>query len=126
MSVHVRLTQGPLADATQTRVVNGSGAKIVFDGIVRPMEDEAEIVGLDYEAYRPMAEEQLERIGIQLLEKHGLLAMDIEHSVGFVPNYACSFRLIVDSKHRKEGLRAMDEFIDLLKQDVPLWKRARQ
>ena len=81
MSVHVRLTQGPLADATQTRVVNGSGAKIVFDGIVRPMEDEAEIVGLDYEAYRPMAEQQLERIGIQLLEKHGLLAMDIEHSV---------------------------------------------
>lgn len=125
MSVQVRLTDGALDDATQTRVVKGSGAKIVFDGIVRPKEDGAEIKGLDYEAYRPMAEQQLERIGKELLEKHGLLAMDIEHSVGFVPNFECSFRLIIDSKHRKEGLRAMDEFIDLLKQDVPLWKRAR-
>ena len=97
MSVQVRLTDGALGKALEGEAIRGSGARIIFDGIVRPMEDGVEIAGLHYEAYRPMAERQLERIGNELVEKHGLLSMDIEHSFGFVPNYACSFRLIVDS-----------------------------
>lgn len=125
MSVQVRLTDGPLSEMVDMPTTHGSGARIVFDGIVRPMEDGATIEGLDYEAYRPMAEQQLAIIGNDLVEKHGLLMMDIEHSYGFVPNFACSFRLVIDSKHRKEGLKAMDEFIDRLKVDVPIWKRAQ-
>ena len=125
MQVYVRLTDGPLANQAMQPSVPGSGARVVFDGIVRPIEEGKEISGLDYEAYRPMAEEQLERIGCELVKKHGLLALDVEHSVGFVPNYACSFRLIIDSVHRKEGLVAMGEFIDQLKQVVPIWKSAK-
>lgn len=125
MSVQVRLTEGALGKLAEMPTTKGSGARIIFDGIVRPSEDGCEIAGLDYEAYRPMAEQQLERIGKELIEKHGLLSMDIEHSIGHVPNFECSFRLIIDSKHRKEGLHAMDEFIDLLKQDVPIWKQMK-
>lgn len=125
MQVYVRLTDGPLGNQAMQPNVPGSGARMVFDGIVRPIEEGKEIAGLDYEVYRPMAEEQLERIGCELVKKHGLLALDVEHSVGFVPNYACSFRLIIDSEHRKEGLIAMGEFIDRLKQEVPIWKSAK-
>ncbi|MBL4809443.1 MAG: molybdenum cofactor biosynthesis protein MoaE [Phycisphaerales bacterium] len=125
MSVQIRLTQGPLATWPDTPYAQGSGARIVFDGVVRPTEDGEKIQGLHYEAYRPMAEQQLEIIGQELLETHGLIAMDIEHSIGLVPNYKCSFRLVIDSKHRKEGLAAMDEFINRLKQDVPIWKSAK-
>jgi len=35
-----------------------------------------------------------------------------------------SFVLIVESAHRAEALAAMADFIDRLKQDVPIWKRA--
>ncbi len=125
MAVRVRLTDGPLAEMIQTSFTPGCGARIVFDGVVRPDEDGQAITGLEYEAYRPMAEQQLERIGRELVEKYGLLSMDIEHSTGFVPNFACSFRLVIESAHRKEGLGAMDEFIDRLKQDVPIWKCAK-
>ncbi len=125
MSVQVRLSNGALSKVADMPTTQGAGARIVFDGIVRPVEDGAKIEGLDYEAYRPMAEQQLAIIGNDLVEKHGLLSMDIEHSYGFVPNFACSFRLVIDSKHRKEGLKAMDEFIDRLKVDVPIWKRAQ-
>jgi len=125
MNVHTRLTQGPLTDLTDSPYTQGSGARIVFDGVVRPTEDGAEIQGLHYEAYRPMAEQQLEIIGLELLKRYGLIAMDIEHSVGFVPNHECSFRLVINSIHRKEGLLAMDEFINQLKQDVPIWKSAK-
>ncbi len=125
MNVHTRLTQGPLTALARTPYIQGSGARAIFDGVVRPTEGGADIQGLHYEAYRPMAEQQLEIIGLELHERHGLIAMDIEHSVGFVPNFECSFRLVIDSKHRREGLLAMDEFIDRLKQDVPIWKSAK-
>jgi len=125
MTVRVQLTDGPLPPITNPSYTEGSGAWIAFDGIVRPTEDGQHIVGLEYEAYRPMAEQQLEIIGHDLHEKHGLISMDIEHSFGFVPNFECSFRLIIESEHRKEGLVAMDEFIDRLKQDVPIWKRVK-
>ena len=125
MSIKIRLTQGPLPPLTPSISTPGSGAWIAFDGIVRPTEDGEDINGLYYEAYRPMAEQQLESIGKELLKKHALISMDIEHSVGLVPIYACSFRLIIESAHRKEGLAAMDGFIDRLKQDVPIWKSAK-
>ncbi len=125
MSTQVRLTQGPLSLPKEPNYAPGAGAWMIFDGVVRPTEDGLEISGLHYEAYRPMAEQQLESIGTELVTKHGLISMDIEHSVGFVPNFACSFRLVIESKHRKEGLLAMDEFIDRLKQDVPIWKQAK-
>jgi len=124
MGVTVRLTEGALGDREGGEPTPGAGARLVFEGVVRPEEDGTPIDGLEYEAYRPMAEQQLASIGTQLVEAHGLIGMDIEHSTGFVPNYGCSFRLIVESAHRKEGLAAMDAFIDRLKADVPIWKRA--
>jgi molybdopterin synthase catalytic subunit len=124
MGVTVRLAEGALGDWVGGEPTSGAGARLVFEGIVRPQEDGAAIEGLEYEAYRPMAEQQLAAIGAELVEAHGLIGMDIEHSFGFVPNFGCSFRLIVESAHRKEGLAAMDAFIDRLKTDVPIWKRA--
>ncbi len=124
MGVRVRLTEGALGDWQPGPPTDGVGSRIVFEGIVRPVEDGAEIDGLEYEAYRPMAEKQLALIGTELVEGYGLIGMDIEHSTGFVPNFGCSFRLIVESAHRKEGLAAMGDFIDRLKARVPIWKRA--
>lgn len=102
----------------------GAGAVVVFEGIVRGEEDGRPIEHLVYGAYEPMAQAQLGHIREQLLAKHGLLGLWVWHSRGSVPVGACSFRLVVASAHRKEALAAMDEFIDLLKRDVPIWKRA--
>lgn len=98
------------------------GAQIAFDGIVRAREGVALIDALTYQVYEPMATRQLERLGQELCEKHGLLAMQVWHSRGRVPVGACSFRLVVQSEHRAEGLAAMSEFIDRMKRDVPIWK----
>lgn len=108
--------------------VSGAGARLVFEGVVRegePREGDAgaKIIALDYEAYEPMAQRMIERLGDELIEKHGLIGMEAVHSKGRVPVGACSFRLVVFAKHRKEALAAMDEFIDGLKRDVPIWKK---
>jgi molybdopterin synthase catalytic subunit len=123
MSIEIRITEGPLADLPMAWSHDGAGAIVLFDGIVRPSEDDRPINALDYEAYLPMAEKQLRELAQSTLEKHGLLAVCVEHSRGRVPVGRCSFRLRIASTHRKEALRAMDAFIDQLKQDVPIWKK---
>ena len=100
------------------------GAIVSFDGIVRPSENERPIEALDYEAYQPMAEKQLRELAQSIVEENGLLAICVEHSNGRVPVGKCSFRLRIAATHRKEAIRAMDSFIDRLKQDVPIWKKA--
>ena len=126
MSVSVTIVEGPLGPHSVG--VGGAyegavGAEVVFDGIVRRREGEADIEALGYEAYRPMAENELARLAQLMIDTHGLIAVDVWHSVGRVPVDAVSFRLVIRSAHRNEALVAMGEFIDALKVDVPLWKK---
>ena len=71
-----------------------------------------------------MARNMLVVIGEELVRRHGLVAICVEHSKGLVLAGECSFRLQVAGRHRQESLAAMSEFIDRLKQDVPFWKTA--
>ncbi len=122
MSVCVQIHDGPLPVAAPGRV-DGAGAVICFEGVVRPNENEQPITGLRYETYDPMAENELRRLAGETLDRFDILAVHVEHSRGFVANHACSFRLRIASSHRKQGLAAMDWYIDQMKQVVPIWKR---
>lgn len=128
MSVEVTIVDGPLVDirAWDHEVMSSgvAGAHVVFEGRVRREESARAITGLDYEVYEPMAVRELRRLGEELLRRHGLLALRVLHSRGRVGIDAVSFRLEILSGHRKEALKAMDEFIDRMKRDVPIWKRA--
>jgi molybdopterin synthase catalytic subunit len=124
MSVKVRISEGPLAGPAEAWQVPGAGAHILFDGIVRGLEEGRPISGLQYSAYRPMADEQLQRLAEEVAWRNELIEISVEHSVGFVPVGQCSFRLRVAAVHRKPALRAVDDFIDALKRDVPIWKEA--
>ena len=123
-NVFVRLHDGPLPPVRCGDSCCG-GAWVCFEGIVRPTEDGKPIAGLMYEAYRPMADRQLLSLGEELVRTHQLLGARVEHSVGWVPAGACSFRLEVAAPRRKEAFVAMEEFIDRMKRDVPIWKSAR-
>lgn len=122
MSITVKLVDGPLQPQLAPWQVSGAGAVVCFEGIVRPREGDAAITALEYEAYEPMASKMLSRLAAEATERFGLLGVVVEHSVGRVDAGACSFRLQIGSKHRKEGLAAMDWFIDTMKRDVPIWK----
>ena len=124
MNVTVKILDGPLPAHPEPWTVPGAGATLCFDGIVRPQENGRAIAGLDYDVYEPMASKMLEQIGAELLTRLGLLALSVEHSRGRVPNGGVSYRLRIASKHRKEGIAALDEFTDRLKKDVPIWKAA--
>ena len=122
MSVTVVIIEGPLIVLPQW-APGRAGARLEFEGIVREQEGDGTVSSLQYEAYEPMAQTQLEQLGKELVSRHGLIGMYIEHSKGIVPVGLCSFRLRIAAKHRKEALAAMDEFIDRLKRDIPIWKK---
>ena len=106
-----------------------TGAILRFAGVVRELETPAAgqppglISALDYDAYEPMATRELARIADEVAQRHALHAITALHSRGRVPAGSVSFVLVVHAAHRGPAIAAMSEFIDRLKQDVPIWKR---
>ncbi len=119
--VTVELRDGPLP-ISAVMTCPGAGATLVFEGVVRPHEAGRLITSLDYEAYEPMTSRQLRVLADAIVAEYGVNAVHVAHSVGRVPVGAVSFRLTVFSTHRKEGIAALDAFIDRMKRDVALWK----
>ncbi len=121
MRVNVSISQGALNSAGPLRIEE-AGAVICFEGVVRGIENGRLLRGLDYEAYEPMTLRELGALAHDVARRHCLLAIQVEHSTGSVGVGETSFRLQVASVHRAEGIAAVDEFINRLKQEVPLWK----
>lgn len=133
--VCVRLTEGPIAlpaeFAAASRAAAMAGAVITFQGCVRGSEivDETHresILGLDYQVYEPMTSRELKQLAESYAAKHAVIAVDVEHSFGFVGTGDCSFVLQVAGVHRAEAIAFVDEFIDAMKRHVPIWKLPRR
>jgi molybdopterin synthase catalytic subunit len=127
MSMDVAIVDGPLGAADDAcdacrGVDDRAGARVVFEGVVRAIEGGRPLIALEYQTYEPMAQDQLRDLAADVIAKHGLLGVVVRHSRGRVPVGAVSFRMTVFAPHRKEALAAMDEFIDRMKRDVPIWK----
>lgn len=104
-------------------------ATLRFEGIVRRAERDPEaadaerdLLALDYQTYDPMAQRELEALAASVAERHGLKSIVALHSRGRVRVGEVSFVLEVAAPHRAESLAAVADFIDRLKQDVPIWK----
>ena len=98
------------------------GAFVEFRGVVRPMENEQPISALFYEAYQPMAETQMERILSELAAELPCEEVCVLHRVGVVAAGEAAIVVQVASLHRQEAFELVSQFMDRLKQDVPIWK----
>jgi len=119
----ISVTQAPLAKERSD--IDGVGAVVDFWGLVRPIEDDQKIEGLDYEAHGEMAEHQLKRIADRAAQRFGLKQIIIRHRTGFIAVGEASLFLRVASPHRSESFRASQWIVDELKKKVPIWKRPR-
>jgi molybdopterin synthase catalytic subunit len=99
------------------------GAVLDFLGIVRGDEHGRPIAGLDYEAYQPMAERQIEQIIRELLNEFPCREIKVIHRIGFVPVAEASIWVRVAAPHRQEAISFLAEFMNRLKKDVPIWKQ---
>jgi len=98
------------------------GAVLEFLGVVRSVENGAKISAIVYEIYEPMAGKVMRRILEKLGEANPCRRVQIVHRHGTVPVGEASIHVRVESQHRGDGLRLMEEFMNQLKADVPIWK----
>jgi molybdopterin synthase catalytic subunit len=117
-----RITTDSLEKPAAHLPIEGYGALVEFLGVVRGEEEGKVISALRYEAYGEMAAKVGQKLVEEVASKHDILAMEVIHRIGEIKNGETSLRICVYSKHRKAAFAACTDFIDRLKQDVPIWK----
>ncbi len=100
-----------------------AGGIDVFVGTTRNHSKGRGVVGLEYEAYVPMALKCLEDIAQEARKRWNLCNVSIVHRIGKVGIGEASVVIAVSSAHRDEAFRACRFLIDRLKEVVPIWKR---
>ena len=112
------------ADVVEARVRHpGAGAIVVFVGTTRDNTAGRKVLALEYEAYRPMADEQLEQVAAEMCERWDLTGVSISHRLGRLEIGEPSLVVAVSSAHRKEAFEACHFSVDRIKQIVPIWKK---
>jgi molybdopterin synthase catalytic subunit len=119
-----RVVDRPLSLDEVLRAVQapGRGGVVTFTGTVRDESHGRRVLRLHYEAYVPMAERVLARIGAELEQRHGA-TVAIVHRVGTLEPGEAAVVIACAAPHRAAAFRACEQAIERLKEDAPIWKR---
>jgi molybdopterin synthase catalytic subunit len=122
---HIRLTETPISVDEASKLVTSpaAGAISLFVGTTRDSFDGRRVFQLQYEAYSPMAEREVQKICDQIRCRWNVVNICIFHRLGSVPLSEASVIIAISSVHRKESLEAVHYCIDALKASVPIWKK---
>ena len=99
------------------------GAVLVFIGVVRGMSPLGKVIRLEYEAHEKLAQNKLNEILHDVKKKYGIIDAIVEHRKGSVSRGEDIVYVVVASRHRKEGFKALIEIVERLKREVPIWKK---
>lgn len=97
------------------------GATVVFSGVIRNHDGGKEVRSLDYSAH-PLAQEFLARIVREESERTGL-TLAAWHRIGTLAIGDTALVAAAAAAHRKEAFDAIEEFVERIKVEVPIWKR---
>lgn len=97
----------------------GTGAVVVFDGIVR----DDDITEMELEAYEEVAVAEMEKIAEAATRLHHLLHVDIIHRIGRLPVGENILVIVVSAGHRPEAYAGSRYIIEEIKKSVPIWKK---
>jgi molybdopterin synthase catalytic subunit len=100
-----------------------NGATSLFIGTVREVNDGRAVTGIDYSAYRAMAERELATIVAEAAEHFGTRDVVVEHRLGTLGLGDASVVIAVAHPRRAQALDATRKIIEELKRRVPIWKR---
>ncbi|MGB8219683.1 MAG: molybdenum cofactor biosynthesis protein MoaE [Methanoregula sp.] len=107
---------GKLITAAKQR---GTGAIVVFDGIVR----DDDIREMELEAYEEVAVPELEKIATEAKKTYNLLSVDIIHRIGRLAVGENILIIVVSAGHREQAYGGSRFIIEAIKAGVPIWKK---
>ena len=103
----IRLSDQPIdASLLLAEVQNpAAGAAVLFTGMTRQFTHGRETVELRYDAYREMAQRELEKLVAEAKERWPLTGCAVVHRLGHAPIGAVSVAIAVSSPHRGDAFR---------------------
>ena len=101
----------------------GDGAVVVFEGVVRNHSGGKPTLYLEYEAYEPMALEQMRSLAREARHRWPIDCIGIVHRLGRLEIGETSVAIVITSAHRNPAFEACRHTIDRLKKTVPIWKK---
>lgn len=121
------LTDDPIdPHALVERVMRRSdGAYVLFEGVVRNHHDGKAVKSIFYDAYRPMAEKEMDTIVREIAARYPDVALAVIHRLGQLVVGDSSIAIVASSPHRAEAFEACRMMIDRIKETVPIWKKER-
>lgn len=101
------------------------GGVVQFFGVARRSSHHSskEVIRLEYEAYGPMAETEMESIFAEMRGRFGVEKAIVLHRIGKVELGEAAVAIGVAAEHRAEAFDACRFLIDELKSRVPIWKK---
>jgi len=102
-----------------------AGAIATFTGRVRAKEspDDEPTKYLEFEKYEGVADDRMEAISAELAERDGVLDVVMHHRTGVIDYGEDIVFVVVLAGHREEAFRTVEDGIDRLKDEVPLFKK---
>lgn len=104
---------------------DSAGGTVVFIGTIRNRSELGKVDGLEYQAYRKMAEKRMKAIVDEVIKRWPVKKVRMYHREGRLRVGEVSVVVAVSSEHRMEAFEACRYAIDRIKTGLPLWKRER-
>lgn len=99
------------------------GATVTLDGYAREWTRGRQTLYLVYEAYAPMALNEMRRLGSEAHESFEIAHIGIVHRTGKLEIGETSVVISVSAPHRRAAFEACEWAIRELKRTVPIWKK---
>lgn len=101
----------------------GCGATAVFLGTVRNAPEDGPVTGIEYSAYREMADAEFGRIVAEALSRWPEARISLRHRLGWIPTGEASIAIAVATPHRAAAYDCSRFLIEETKKRVPIWKQ---
>ena len=99
-----------------------AGAIVTFRGQVRDHDEGRAVVAIDYEAH-PDADAVVRRIAEDAARGSGASRIAVLHRTGHAEVGDVALGAAVSAAHRKEALRVLEDVVEKVKLQLPVWKR---
>ncbi len=121
--MHAKISDEPLNVAKVVSLVSDdrSGAVVTFTGVVRNHDGGQSITAIDYSAH-PHATQILADLVEQCATRDGVHGVAAEHRIGHVEVGGTAMVVAVSADHRGQAFEAACEFVDAVKESLPVWK----
>jgi Molybdopterin converting factor, large subunit len=114
-----------VAEAKESPLAERAGAIATFTGQVRAKDspDDSRTEHLAFEKYEGVAAERMATISDELTDREGVFEVLMHHRVGVMEAGEDIVFVVVLAGHREEAFRTVEDGINRLKDEVPIFKK---